>query len=188
MPILTRLAGESKSYAERLFDFPTIGPLFLPDVRKALRDPVRKADVDFTNDAIDEIVRMTEGYPYFIQEWGYQSWNHAERSPITLEDVQCATEKVINRLDANFFRVRFDRLTPREKEYLCAMAHLGPNAHRAGDIATVLGVKVNSLDPIRARLINKGMVYSPRYGELAFTVPLFDDFMQRAMPKFASHP
>lgn len=186
LPILTRLAGESKSYAERLFEFPVIGPLTSVDAEKALQDPVARAGVAFTNDAIEEIYRLTQGYPYFIQEWGYQSWNHAEKSPITLADVQKATEKVIQRLDENFFKVRFDRLTPREKEYLRAMAHLGPGSQRSSDIADVLNVKMNSLGPMRAKLINKGMIYSPAYGEVAFTVPLFDEFMRRAMPNF--HP
>ncbi|MFH0887095.1 MAG: ATP-binding protein, partial [bacterium] len=96
--------------------------------------------------------------------------------------VQSATSTVIERLDQNFFRVRFDRLTPREKDYLRAMAHLGPGAQRSSDIADVLGVKMNSLGPMRAKLINKGMIYSPAYGDMAFTVPLFDEFMLRAMP------
>jgi type II secretory pathway predicted ATPase ExeA len=184
LPILTRLAGESKSYAERLFEFPAIGPLSSSDASKALRDPVIAAGVEFDDGAINEIVRLTQGYPYFIQEWGYQSWNHAKESRITLEDVQTATKSVTKRLDDNFFRVRFDRLTPREKEYLRAMAYLGSIPQRSGDIATILGVKVNSLGPTRAKLINKGMIYSPAYGDMAFTVPLFDEFMLRAMPEF----
>ena len=184
LPILTRLAGESKSYAERLFEFPAIGPLSSPDASKALRDPVIAAGVEFDDGAINEIVRLTQGYPYFIQEWGYQSWNHAKEPRITLEDVQTATKSVTKRLDDNFFRVRFDRLTPREKEYLRAMAYLGSIPQRSGDIATILGVKVNSLGPTRAKLINKGMIYSPAYGDMAFTVPLFDEFMLRAMPEF----
>jgi hypothetical protein len=184
LPILTRLAGESKSYAERLFEFPTIGPLSLSESRKALQDPVKREGAEFADGAIEEIIRLTQGYPYFLQEWGYQSWNYAEASPITLGDVQRATAKVIQRLDANFFRVRFDRLTPKEKEYLRAMAYLGSSAHRSGDIAAVLGVKVNSLGPMRAKLINKGMIYSPAYGDMAFTVPLFDEFMLRAIPEF----
>lgn len=184
LPILTRLAGESKSYAERLFEFPEIGPLSPSDARKALLDPVKSAGIKFDEKAIDEIVRFTQGYPYFIQEWGYQSWNHAKDQRITRNDVQRATATVIKRLDENFFRVRFDRLTPREKDYLRAMAYLGPGAHRSGDIAAVLGVKVNSLGPMRSKLIHKGMIYSPNYGDMAFTVPLFDQFMCRAMPKF----
>jgi hypothetical protein len=184
LPILTRLAGESKSYAERLFEFPAIGPLSSSDASKALRDPVIAAGVEFDDGAINEIVGLTQGYPYFIQEWGYQSWNHAKESRITLEDVQTATKSVTKRLDDNFFRVRFDRLTPREKEYLRAMAYLGSMPQRSADIATILGVKLNSLGPTRAKLINKGMIYSPAYGDMAFTVPLFDEFMLRAMPEF----
>lgn len=184
LPILPALAGESKSYAERLFQFPDIGPLSEPDTAKALQDPVNVAGVAFTTDALHEIFRLTQGYPYFLQEWGYQSWNRATQSPIPLQVVQDATAKVILRLDENFFRVRFDRLTPSEKNYLRAMAHLGPDAHRSGDIASVLGVKVTSLGPVRAKLIKKGMIYSPVHGDMAFTVPLFDEFMRRAIPEF----
>ena len=184
LPILTRLAGESKSYAERLFEFPSIGPLSEADATKALRDPVVRAGIAFSDDAIKEIFRVTQGYPYFIQEWGYQSWNHAATTSISLVDVKRATTSVTQRLDENFFRVRFDRLTPREKEYLRAMAHLGSGPQRSGDIAEALGVRMNSLGPTRANLINKGMIYSPAYGDMAFTVPLFDEFMRRAMPGF----
>lgn len=182
LPILPGLAGESKSYAERLFSFPDIGPLSNTDSAKALREPVRAVGVDCETAALQEIYRLTQGYPYFLQEWGYQTWNHATNSPITLHDVINATAKVIPRLDANFFRVRFDRLTPSEKSYLRSMAELGPGPHRSSDIATVLGVKVSSLGPVRAKLIKKGMIYSPTYGEMAFTVPLFDEFMRRAIP------
>ncbi len=187
LPILTRLAGDSKSYAERLFEFPRIGPLPPSDARKALEDPIQHAGAKITEDAIRQIVEITQGYPYFIQEWGYQSWNHAKKSTITLGDVKEATETVVARLDKNFFRVRFDRLTPREKEYLRAMAHLGSAPQRSGDIATVLGVKVGSLGPTRAKLIHKGMIYSPDYGDMAFTVPLFAEFMRRTIPEFEPH-
>jgi hypothetical protein len=184
LPILTALAGDSKLYAERLFAFLDIGALSSPDVCMALHEPVKRAGIEFDQDAVEEIVRLTRGYPYFLQEWGYQTWNHADRSPITLQDVRNATAKVIPRLDANFFRVRFDRLTPGEKNYLRAMAHLGSGAHRSGDIASALGVKVTSLGPVRARLMKKGMIYSPTHGDMAYTVPLFDEFMRRAIPEF----
>jgi hypothetical protein len=184
LPILTRLAGESKSYAERLFEFPEIGPLSFEDAAKALQDPVLRESVRFAADAIKEIFHLTQGYPYFIQEWGYQVWNHTEKSPISLTDVQKATKIVIQQLDTNFFKVRFDRLTPREKEYLRAMANIKGALKRSGDIAEILKVKVNSLGPTRANLINKGMIYSPTYGDVAFSVPLFDEFMLRTMPKF----
>lgn len=184
LPILPGLAGESKSYAERLFSFPEVGPLPEPDATKALQDPVRVAGETFESAALHEIFRLTKGYPYFLQEWGYQAWNHAAASPITLQVVQDASDLVSRRLDENFFRVRFDRLTPREKMFLRAMAEFGAGPYRTGDVADKLGVKISTLGPLRAGLIKKGMVYSPSYGDMAFTVPLFDEFMRRAMPKF----
>lgn len=184
LPILPGLAGESKSYAERLFSFPDIGPLSEPESEKALSDPVRTVGEKFDNAALKEIFRMTKGYPYFLQEWGYQSWNHAVASPITAVVVTETNELVRKRLDKNFFRVRFDRLTPREKNYLRAMAELGSGPYRTSDIADVLGMKISSLGPVRATLIKKGMIYSPSHGEMAFTVPLFDEFMRRSIPEF----
>lgn len=183
LPILPALAGDSKSYAERLFDFPGLNPLPPPDARRALADPVAPLRISFETAALDRIVSQTEGYPYFLQEWGYQAWNHATGPVITAADIARAAPDILRRLDQNFFRVRFDRLTPREKEYLRAMAELGPDAHRSGAIADVLGVKVNSLGPVRAKLIEKGMIYSPEHGQMAFTVPLFDAFMRRAIPE-----
>lgn len=183
LPILPGMAGDSKSYAERLFNFPDIGALSETDAIKALQDPAQVEGILFNPDALKEIYRMTAGYPYFLQEWGYQSWNHAQSSPITLKVVQEATDMVIQRLDKNFFRVRFDRLTPSEKSFLRAMAELGPGSHRSGDIAEILNIKITSLAPVRAKLIKKGMIYSPAYGELAFTVPLFDEFLIRAIPR-----
>jgi hypothetical protein len=184
LPILPGLAGESKSYAERLFSFPDIGPLPEPDADKALRDPIEEAGEFIEADALHEIFRLTKGYPYFLQEWGYQAWNHAVASPIGLQIVNETTELVTHRLDENFFRVRFDRLTPREKQYLRAMAELGPGPHRSADIADKLGAKITTLGPVRASLIKKGMVYSPSHGDMAFTVPLFDEFMRRAIPVY----
>jgi hypothetical protein len=146
--------------------------------------PVKAVGVEFEVAALKEIVRLTKGYPYFIQEWGYQAWNHAPASPITLKVTQEASTTVQDRLDQNFFRVRFDRLTPREKDYLRAMAELGSGPHRTGDIADALGAKITTLGPVRASLIKKGMIYSPEHGDMAFTVPLFDEFMRRAMPRF----
>ena len=184
LPILPGLAGESKSYAERLFNFPNVGALSEEEAARALREPALAAGVEFAPAALQEIFELTKGYPYFLQEWGYQSWNLATESPIQLEIVKKATDLVIPRLDENFFRVRFDRLTPSEKNFLRAMAELGSAAYRTGDVAQALGVKVTSLGPVRAKLIKKGMIYSPAHGDLAFTVPLFDEFMIRAMPVF----
>lgn len=184
LPILPGLAGESKSYAERLFSFPNIGELSIDDTAKALQDPAQEAGIAFEPSALTEVYRLTKGYPYFLQEWGYVAWNIATSTPITLQVIQDATLTVIPRLDENFFRVRYERLTPSEKNFLRAMAELGQDAHRTGDIADILGVKVTSLGPVRAKLINKGMIYSPAHGDLAFTVPLFSDFMIRTIPKF----
>lgn len=185
LPVLPGMAGESKSYAERLFNFPDIGALSEEDAVKALRDPAHEAGIEFQDNALREVFRLTHGYPYFLQEWGYQAWNMAAASPITLKTVKDATAEVIRRLDRNFFRVRFDRLTPGEKNFLRAMAHLGPGCHRTGDIAAALGTSVKGIGPVRSKLIKKGMIYSPAHGDMAFTVPLFDEFMVRAIPQFA---
>ncbi len=184
LPILPGLAGDSKSYAERLFSFPDIGALSKADAFEALQDPVNESGVVIEDAALQEIFRITHGYPYFLQEWGYQAWNRAESSPIDLDVIENASEIVIRRLDKNFFRVRFDRLTDGEKRFLRVMACLGAKAQRISDIADIMGVKTSSLGPIRAKLIKKGMAYSPAYGFMAFTVPLFDEFMLRIMPDF----
>jgi hypothetical protein len=183
LPILPGLAGNAKSYAERLFSFPDIGPLQEEDAAKALQDPVRAEGVAFEPAALQEIYRMTKGYPYFLQEWGYQAWNQSESSPITLHLVQETTTPVVIRLDENFFRVRFDRLTDGEKKYLRAMAELGQGPYHTTDISGMLGVESSTaLSPVRSKLIKKGMIYSPSHGLLNFTVPLFDEFMRRAIP------
>jgi hypothetical protein len=184
LPILPRLAGESKSYAERLFDFPEIGPLPEADAALAISDPIKDEGESVTPEAVAEVVRVTQGYPYFLQEWGYQLWNLAETSPIAINVVNTASRTTVARLDNNFFRVRYDRLTNGEKALLRAMAELGEGPYKMGDVADVMGLKVGSLSPRRAKLINKGMIYSPQHGEIAFTVPLFDDFMRRSMPDF----
>ena len=182
LPILPALTGNSKSYAERLLQYPVVGTLERGDADRALQDPVRAEGAEVTEEALAEIFRLTRGYPYFLQEWGYMSWNRAESSPITVETVQDATTDIIKRLDQNFFRVRFERLTPKEKELLRGMAEQGPGPYRMGDIAAVLGTTVGRLSPVRASLIGKGMIYSPEHGALDFTVPLFDEFMRRSMP------
>lgn len=182
LPQLVGQAGRAKSYAERLFEYPTIGPLTQIAAKKALETPASKHNVRYNKDALDEILSQTQCYPYFLQEWGKHSWQCAKRSPITLGDVKAATDMAISELDTNFFRVRFDRLTPVEKKYLRAMAELGAGPHRSGDIATLLQKDVQTVAPTRAQLINKGMIYSPSHGDNSFTVPLFDGYMKRVMP------
>ena len=188
LPQLVGLTGKAKSYAERLFEFTTIGPLAPVDARAAVHDPIERQGVVITDDALDEIVRVTEGYPYFLQEWGARTWLSAPVSPITLEDVRRATADATAALDQGFFRVRFDRLTPAEKDYLRAMAELGPGPHRSGDIAEMLGRTVDQVAPTRANVIAKGMAFAPAYGDTAFTVPMFDAFMHRVMPEFVPRP
>jgi GTPase SAR1 family protein len=183
LPQLVGLTGKAKSYAERLFDFPRIDRLREADARNALETPVGREGVTFEASALDEIISLTQGYPYFLQEWGYHAWNAAVASPISLGAVRAANVTVIQRLDESFFRVRFDRLTPRERDYLRAMAELGAGPHRSGDIADVLGVNVHSVAPLRSGLIRKGMIFSPAHGDTAFTVPLFDEFMKRIIPE-----
>lgn len=182
LPQLRGRMGRAKSYAERLFDFPEVGPLNVADAEHAIAKPVRVQGADITDEALARIVARTHRYAYFLQEWGKHSWDVADRSPITAEDVDEASRTAIAALDESFFRVRFDRLTPAEKRYLRAMAELGPGPHRSGDVADELGRKVTSLGPTRAQLIDKGMVWSPSHGDTTFTVPMFDEFMRRIMP------
>ena len=182
LPQLRGRMGRAKSYAERLFDFPEIGPLSPEAARRALAIPAREQQVEFTDDALDRMQKETQGYPYFVQEWGKHTWDVATASPITLSDVTTASISAVAALDESFFRVRFDRLTPAEKRYLRAMAEIGPGPHRSGDIAEQLDRAVTSLGPTRSSLIGKGMVWSPSHGDTAFTVPLFDEFMHRIMP------
>jgi hypothetical protein len=182
LPQLPGLAGEAKSYAERLFRFPVIGELTPDDSRRAIATPAEELGVSFTPDALDEIVTATRGYPYFLQQWSYRIWNEASASPVTVDDVKSAAPLIQRELDQNFFRVRFERLTPSERRYLRAMAERGPGSHRSGDIARTYGAKVESVAPMRNNLIGKGMIYSPAHGDTAFTVPLFDEFLRRELP------
>lgn len=184
LPQLVGKSGSVKSYAERLFDYPEVGPLNQKDAKSALQIPAKKEGVTFTEEALDEIIRITEGYPYFLQEWGYQAWNLAQQSPIDINIAKEATNASIQQLDKSFFRVRFDRLTPREQEYLRALAELGDKPQRSGDIAEELGIDVQNAAPLRNNLIKKGMIYSPKHGDTAFTVPLFEGFLKRMMPNF----
>lgn len=183
LPQLVGNMGRSKSYAERLFDFPAVGPLSKQDAYQAIVEPIAKEGERIARSAAELIVTESQGYPYFLQVWGYQAWNKAKHSPIGRRTVDEARHEVLAALDASFFRVRFDRLTPSEKRYLRAMAELGAGPHRSGDIAELLEVKVQSVAPLRNALIRKGMIYSPAHGDTAFTVPLFDDFMKRQIPR-----
>jgi hypothetical protein len=179
LPQIAALSGEAKSYAERLFLFPKIGALDEKAASAAIRLPIEDEGESITDAAIRDIVKMTEGYPYFLQEWGYQVWNIAQASPFTAKDVSQASSAALKRLDEGFFRVRYDRLTPKEREYVLAMAKLGEGPYRSADIADELEESLNTLGPRRAKIIHKGMIYSPERGDVDFTVPMFSTYLQR---------
>jgi hypothetical protein len=182
LPQLLGKMGRAKSYAERLFIFEKVDKLDHEAAWKALSIPAEEQDVTYDAAAVDKIINDTEGYPYFLQEWGKHAWNIAEKSPIDMRVATRAKEEALNELDASFFRVRFDRLTPLEKAYVRAMAQLGEGPFRSGDIATQMDRKVSSIAPVRDSLIKKGMIYAPQHGDTAFTVPLFGGFLRRTMP------
>jgi len=182
LPQIAALAGDAKSYAERLFDYPPVGPLDGAAAMAAIRQPIVEEGEAISDEALAAIVLRTEGYPYFLQEWGYQAWNVATLSPIDEVDIETASASALKRLDAGFFRVRFDRLTPKEREYVVAMASVdrrGP--YRSSDVADMLGESTQKLGPRRAKIIRKGMIYSPAHGDIDFTVPMFADYLCRTI-------
>ena len=179
LPQVAALSGDAKSYAERLFHYPDIGALPEKDAKAAIRQPVNDEGATIQEDALTEIFVKTQGYPYFLQEWGHQSWNVAAGDTITLADAIEAEASTLTRLDAGFFKVRFDRLTPKEREYVIAMASLGSGPYRSSDVADALGESSQSLGPRRAQIISKGMIYSPSHGDVAFTVPMFNEYLMR---------
>ena len=182
LPQTLSLAGNSKSYAERLFRYPEVGALTEDAARIAITAPAQKLGISYETEAIEEILRVTKRYPYFLQQWGHDAWNMASGNLIKYSDVTNATSVALAELDQSFFKVRFERCTPNERRYLYALATLGAGVHRSGEIATLLGNKVSDSSPVRNALIRKGMIYAPAHGETAFTVPLFDQFMLRTMP------
>lgn len=184
LPQILALAGDSKSYAERLFEYPPIGALSEADAKAAIVNPAKSEGVRIEDGAVNQILSVTKRYPYFLQQWSYEAWNIAKNSVILSSDVINAHNNAISTLDESFFKVRFERCTPSEKKYMRALAELGSGAFRSGDIADLLDVKTTSVAPTRAKLIKKGMIYSPAHGDTEFTVPLFDEYMKRAMPNF----
>jgi hypothetical protein len=183
LPQIAELAGDAKSYAERLFTFPRVGSLEGDDARKALTEPAQVEGVDFDDDAVDLAMRITQGYPYFIQELGYQVWGVASDNRVRRSDVATAREAYEAKLDSSFFRVRLDRTTPLQTAYLRAMAELGPQPQKAADVARIMGRESTQVGPTRAELIDMGLLYTPEHGYAAFTVPDFDAFMLRAVPE-----
>ncbi len=180
LPQIPRLAGEARSYSERLFRFPRIGALDTDsDARAALVLPAQNLGVEYDPTAVDFVVAYTQGYPYFLQEYGRILWDEASTSPITHHDAAQVQPLVEARLDEGFFRVRTDRTTELELKYLYAMAELGQDAHRASEVARRIHRTTEQAGPIRSRLIDKGLLYTPGHGYAAFTVPQFDKYMLR---------
>ena len=182
LPQIAELAGDAKSYAERLFKFPKIGSFSATDARRALSEPAQIEGVSYTDDALDLAGEITEGYPYFVQELGSQAWSVAVGTVITKDDIKMAQEGYETKLDSSFFRVRLDRATPLQTAYMRAMAELGPEAQKAADVAKLMDRESPQIGPTRAELIDMGLLYTPEHGYAAFTVPHFDRFIKRAVP------
>lgn len=181
LPQLPGLAGDAKSYAERLLRYVSIEELDEKDALDAIITPAKDENVVFERDAAQAVFEFTEGYPYFIQEYGRAAWNLAQGPAITLDDVRVAAEEVEVELDESFFETRVQRSTKEELRYMRAMAELGPSAQKASAVAEVLGKTSEQVAPLRSRLINKGLLYTPDFGYAKFTVPQFDRFMKRYM-------
>ncbi len=182
LPQIAELVGDAKSYAERLFKFPRIDSLNDNDARAALTEPAAAEGATYQDDAVSLAVQITNGYPYFIQELGYQVWTIAENNRIFKEDIELARDAYEAKLDSSFFRVRLDRATPLQTAYMRAMAELGSAPQKAADVAALMGRTSTQLGPTRAELIEMGLLYTPEHGYAAFTVPDFDKFMKRAVP------
>lgn len=188
LPQLAKLAGDAKSYAERLFDYPPIGPLDEAGARLALSAPAEREGVKYAKDALDYVIEQTGRYPFFLQVWGSHCWDAAEKSPITLADAKRASETAIAALDEGIFKVRLARLTERQKAYARAMADFGSEPVNSSDVANAMKLSLSQAAPIRDELIKKGMAYSPERGLIGFTVPKFDEYMRRAMPATKRKP
>ena len=191
LPQVARLAGDAKSYAERLFAYPAIGPLDATAAANAITRPISKEGASIEDDALSRIVALTQGYPFFLQEWGSHVWDIAPGPTITLRDVEMAEGPVIASLDSGFFKVRMDRLTRAEVAFVIAMAELGDGPYQIADVASQMGRSAKSLGPVRATTINKGMIYSAEHGYLDFTVPLFAAFLRRQQKEVSTiseHP
>jgi hypothetical protein len=183
LPSLAALTGEAKSYAERMFTFPDVGSLDTDQAREGLEVPASDEGVAWSEEAVSRVVEVTQGFPYFLQEFGKQAWDAAEGPDrITLGDVERSIPVATADLDDGFFRVRTGRTSNPERAYLRAMAELSPGPVRSGEVAALLGRKVTALGPTREGLIKKAVCYSPRWGEIDFTVPMFDRFMKRWIP------
>ncbi len=183
LPQIPRLTGEARSYAERLFDFPVIANLDPESATAALVEPARARSVDYNKVAVTSALDWTGGYPFYIQQLGKHAWNLAEHSPITTAAIEAAIPVAQSALDSSIYQVRVQRATDTERQYMRAMAELGPGPYRSGNVALKVGKSTTALSQTRQRLLDKGLVYATEdYGHIDFTVPRFDEFMCRHMP------
>ena len=182
LPQIAQLAGEAKSYSERLFSYHKIDALDEASAERAVKCPIEDEGVRITSDALRELTEKTQGYPFFLQEWASKAWDHAVGPEISLQEIQDTYSETIYSLDEGFFKVRLDRLTPAETQFVNSMAKLGDGPYQTSEIASTMGKKISSLGPARANIIKKGMIYSTDHGYLDFTVPLFADYLRRHKP------
>lgn len=179
LPQIARLAGEAKSYAERLFLYPAVGALDPASAAQAIEKPILEEEASIAPDALAAIVTRTKGYPFFLQEWASVVWNNAEGPEISFADADQSYAETLASLDDGFFKVRIDRLTKAEIQFVKAMADLGDGPYAMAEIAQAMQRTQKSLGPTRASIIAKGMIFSTDHGYLDFSVPLFAEFMRR---------
>lgn len=179
LPTLPATLSAARSYAERLFDYRSIGPLSREAAGHALSRPAKEVGAAFEPEALDALVSATGGYPYFIQEFGQAVWEVAPSTPFTAEDAELAIQRGWAQLDAGFFPARWGRATGRERQYMSAMAQDGDGPSRTGELAARLGVTTSTLGPTRAQMLHKGMIYAPEHGKVAFTVPGMAGYIAR---------
>jgi AAA ATPase domain len=183
LPQIPRLAGEARSYAERLFRFPYIGALDERAATSALVVPAEREGATYVEGAVQRTLELTQGYPFYLQEYGKHIWNLAPSSPITEGDVETAAPRAEESLDRGIYEVRIQRATVKERRYLRAMAELGAGPYRVGAVAKAMGSTTTALSTVRQKLLDRGLIYATEdYGHVDFTVPRFDEFMRRHMP------
>lgn len=182
LPLLPELTAEAKSYAERGFEFRSVGPLDGVASRAALEEPAGEHGVRWQSAALERVVTATEGYPYFLQEYGRAAWKVGGGQTISLEDVDAAEPIARDYLDENFFSQRIGRLPAAEGRYMAAVASLGDGPQRTADVAAALGKELQAVSVMRDRLIRSALLYAPRRGQVDFTVPRCADYIRRRMP------
>ena len=179
LPNLPRLLSEAKSYAERLYAYTEITQLRDDAASQALTRPAAGEHVTWDDDAVSYVVTETQGYPYFLQEYGQATWDAAKGRTLTYDDARVGAASGQARLDAGFYRTRWERAAPAQRAYLEAMAPDGDGPSQSGEVAARLGKTPTGVGPIRDSLIKKGLIYAPEHGQVAYTVPGMAAFIAR---------